>query len=134
MGRRLLVSRKIGVSAAAAASLAGHAGIAHNHDGLGVAVSQSDKAKEGRGQKRKRESDDRECKRSPSTPAMIVTVTRHVDAWRHALATPQLLVRASLHGLRPVPSLKRCCSAPPYRVCTRSRLCDIKTRCLHADI
>ena len=108
MGRRLLVSRKIGVGAAAAASLAGHAGIAHNHDGLGVAVSQSDKAEEGRGQKRKRESDDRECKRSPSTPAMIVTVTRHVDAWRHALATPQLLVRASLHhGLRPVPSRKR---------------------------
>ena len=109
MGRRLLVSRKIGVGAAAAASLAGHAGIAHNHDGLGVAVSQSDKAEEGRGQKRKRESDDRhgECERSPSPPAMIVTGTRHVDAW-HALATPQLLVRASLHhGLRPVPSRKR---------------------------
>ena len=107
MGRSLLVSRKIGVGAAAAASLAGHAGIAHNHDGLGVAVSQSDKAEEGRGQKRKRESDDRECERSPSPPAMIVTGTRHVDAW-HALATPQLLVRASLHnGLRPVPSRKR---------------------------
>ena len=30
MGRRLLVSRKIGVGAAAA--LAGHAGIAHSHD------------------------------------------------------------------------------------------------------
>ena len=103
---RRLVSRKIGCGAAAA--LAGHAGIAHNHDGLGVAVSQSDKAEEGRGQKRKRESDDRECERSPSPPAMIVTVTRHVDAWRHALATPQLLVRASLHhGLRPVPSRKR---------------------------
>jgi len=51
MGRRLLVSRKIGVGAAAAASLAGHAGIAHimihdtsrlgvnHHDGLGVATS-----------------------------------------------------------------------------------------------
>ena len=41
MGRRLLVSRKIGVGAAAAASLAGHAGIAHNHDRLGVSVGRT---------------------------------------------------------------------------------------------
>ena len=34
---RRLVSRKVGCGAAAA--LAGHAGIAHNHDGLGVKVS-----------------------------------------------------------------------------------------------
>ena len=38
MGRRLLVSRKIGVGAAAAASLAGHA---HNHDRLGVSVGRT---------------------------------------------------------------------------------------------
>ena len=43
MGRRLLVSRKIGVDAAAAASLAGHAGIAHNHHDyrLGVSVGRT---------------------------------------------------------------------------------------------
>ena len=36
---RRLVSRKVGCGAAAA--LAGHAGIAHNHDGLGVRVKVS---------------------------------------------------------------------------------------------
>jgi len=49
---RRLVSRKIGCCAAAA--LAGHAGIAHNHDGLGVKVSVgwSDEAQD-QGRKRK---------------------------------------------------------------------------------
>jgi len=49
---RRLVSRKVGCGAAAA--LAGHAGIAHNHDGLGVKVSVgwSDEAQD-QGRKRK---------------------------------------------------------------------------------
>ena len=51
---RRLVSRKVGCGAAAA--LAGHAGIAHNHDGLGVrvkvSVGWSDEAQD-QGRKRK---------------------------------------------------------------------------------
>ena len=54
MNTRRLVSRKIGCGAAAA--LAGHAGIVHNHDGLGVtvkiSVSWSDQAQD-QGRKRK---------------------------------------------------------------------------------
>ena len=86
---------------------------------------------EGRGQKRKRESDDRECERSPSPPAMIVTVTRHVYAWRHELATPYPLVCASFIGLCPVPSLRSCCAGLE---CSASTLGDIFMRYRHEDI
>ena len=97
MNRRRLVSREIGVGATPV--LTGHAGIEHNHDRLGVdvRVSRSGKARaRDEGRKSKRESSNN-CKpeRSLNLPAIVVTVTRHVDVWRHALATP--------HPLHPPP-------------------------------
>ena len=85
---RRLVSRKIGCGAAAA--LAGHAGIAHNHDGLGVKVSVgwSDEAQD-QGRKRKCDSGYRggDCR------MMRPTVMCRVDALRHGHATCHPLVR-----------------------------------------
>ena len=93
MNCRRLVSREIGVGATPV--LTGHAGIAHNHDPLGVdvRVSRGGKARaQDEGSKSKRESSNNgKPERSLSLPAIVVRVTCHVDAWRHALATPQPL-------------------------------------------
>ena len=90
-----LVSREIGVGATPI--LTGHAGIEHNHDRLGVdvRVSRSGKARaQDEGRKSKRESSNNgkpERTGSLSLPEIVVRVTCHVDAWRHALATSQPL-------------------------------------------
>ena len=80
--------------------------------------------------KRKGESDD--CERSLASPSAIVTVTRrHVDAWRHALATPK--ARSCAHLTLPL----SCPFAEELlhkTVSTRGHPYDIILRCKYMDI